>query len=246
MRRFEKIVTFALFFFFIASPVFAFVPQPTPNVIGNTGVVRIPSADVIPYKNVDFGLDTGSNYSEDKFSLYYHFNLGIFQGMELGCVGMDNRMGALQEGVFINMKYSLATDTSPYPLLLAIGVENLASFNRCDVYMMATKYFQNGSRLHFGFLGDFPGLTDSRFRPLGALGFDAPFFADNFYFLTDMLAGESLYELNLGFRWYISDTVALNLSGLNILADNNRNPEDKAKDKDPKSVLIGFSWINPL
>jgi hypothetical protein len=246
MKRFNSIAISTLVLFLIASPVFAFVPQPTPNVIGSTGIVRIPSADVIPYKNIDFGLDVGSNYGEDKFTLYYHFNLGIFQGMELGCVGMDNRMGALQEGVFINMKYSLATDTSPYPLLLAIGVENLASFNRCDVYMMATKYFPSGARLHFGFLGDFPGLTDSRFRPLGSLGFDAPVLSDNLYFLTDMMAGESLYELNLGIRWYISDTVALNLSGLNVLADDNRIAADKAKDKDPKSVLFGFSWINPL
>jgi hypothetical protein len=242
----KKILIFSLAVFILSSPVFAFVPQPTPSVIGSTGVVRLPSADVIPYKNVDFGLDIGSNISNDKFSLLYKFSLGIFQGMELGCVGMDNRAGAMQEGVFINMKYSLATDTSPYPLLLAIGVENLSSFNRCDVYMMATKYFQNASRLHFGFLGDFPGLTNSRFRPLGALGFDVPFFSERLYFLTDMLAGESLYELNTGFRWYVSDSVAINLTGLNILADDNRKPEDKVNDKDPKTVFIGFSWINPL
>jgi len=89
-------------------------------------------------------------------------------------------------------------------------------------------------------------LTNSRFRPLGALGFDTPFLSDRFYFLTDMLAGESLYELNTGFRWYISDTVAINLTGLNILADDNRKPEDKANDKDPKTFLLGISWINPL
>jgi hypothetical protein len=246
MSCLKKILVVGLAVFMFDTHVFAFVPQPTPNVIGSTGVVRIPSADVIPYKNVEFGLDIGSNYAADKFSLLYKFNLGIFQGMELGCVGMDNGMGAMQEGVFINMKYSLATDTSPYPLLLAIGVENLASYNRCDVYMMATKYFPNSARLHFGFLGDFPGLNESRFRPLGALGFDFPFFSERLYFLTDMLAGESLFELNPGFRWYISDSIALNLTGLNVLADDNRSAEDKAKDKDPKSVLIGFSWINPL
>jgi hypothetical protein len=242
----KRSVALCLLVFFLNTQVLAFVPQPTPSVIGSTGVVRIPSADVIPYKNVDFGLDIGSNISNDKFSLYYKFAFGTFQGMELGCVGMDNRMGAMQEGVFINMKYSLATDTSPYPLLLAVGVENLASFNRCDVYMMATKYFQSGARLHFGFLGDFPGLTDSRFRPLGAFGFDAPFFSERLYFLTDMLAGESLYELNLGFKWYASDSFAMSLSGLNILADDNRKAVDKEKDKDSKTVLLGFSWINPL
>jgi hypothetical protein len=112
--------------------------------------------------------------------------------------------------------------------------------------MMATKYFQNSCRLHFGFLGDFPGLTNSRFRPLGALGFDTPLFSDRFYFLTDMLAGESLYELNTGFRWYVSDSLAINLTGINILADDNRTREEKANDKDPKEFLIGFSVINPL
>jgi len=246
MRSFKKIFAFAVVILILNTKIFALVPQPTPSVIGSTGLVRLPSADVIPYKNIDLGMDIGSNISNDKFSLLYKFSLGIFQGMELGCVGMDNRAGAMQEGVFINMKYSLATDTSSNPLLLAIGVENLASFNRCDVFMIATKYFPNSSRLHFGFLGDFPGLTNSRFRPLGALGFDTPFFSEKLYFLTDMLAGESLYELNLGFRWYVSDSIAVNLSGLNVLADDNRKPEDKANDKDPKTVLIGFSWLNPL
>jgi len=246
MTHLKIAVTLCLLVLFLNIQILAFVPQPTPNVIGSTGVVRIPSADVIPYKNIDFGLDVGSNISNDKFSLLYKFAIGTFQGMELGCVGMDDRKGAMSEGVFINMKYGLTADNSPYPVLLAIGVENLASFTRCDVYMMATKYFPSSARLHFGFLGDFPGLTNNRFRPLGALGFDTPFFTEKLYFLTDMLAGESLYELNLGFRWYASDTFAINLSGLNVLADDNRKQEDKEKDKDPKTFMIGFSWLNPL
>jgi len=239
----KKVISIFILLITVSNTCLAFVPQPTMNMIGATGLVRMPSADVIPYKNMSFGLDYGSNYSNDKFALLYKFNLGTFQGMELGAVGMDNRKGMMSEGVFINLKYSLATDTSPYPLLLAIGVENLASFNRCDVYMVATRYIPNGSRLHFGFLGDFPG---DKFRPLGALGYDTPFFYDRLYFLTDMFAGEFLYQLNMGFRWYVNDSVAINLSGLNILADDNRSDEDKAKDKDPKTVLIGFSWINPL
>ncbi|MFH1710413.1 MAG: hypothetical protein ABH860_05000 [bacterium] len=246
MMRLKKIFTFAICAFVLSAQAFAFVPQPTPNIIGSTGVIRVPSADVIPYKNINFGLDFGSDISNNKFSLFYKFALGTFQGMELGCVGMDDRNGAMQEGVFINMKYSLATDTSPNPLFLAIGVENLSSFTRCDVYMVATKYFPNGARLHFGFLGDFPGWTDSRFRPLGAFGYDTPFFSEKLYFLMDMLAGESLYELNLGFRSYISDSFSMNFSAMNILADDNRKPDEKARDKDPKAILIGFSWLNPL
>jgi len=219
---------------------FAFVPQPTPNIVGSTGLIRMPSADVIPYKNINFGIDTGNNNITNNFALFYKMSLGTFQGMELGFVGMDDTKGYMQEGVFVNMKYSLSSDTSPYPLLFAIGVENLSSFNRSDVYMIATRYIPNGSRFHFGFLGDFPG---NRFRPLGALGYDCPFFSERTCFLIDMFAGEYVYQLDLGLRWYVSDSVALNLSGVNVLADKD-TPADNYKDQ--KMVLIGFSWINPL
>jgi hypothetical protein len=239
----KKAISFLLILLLFSTTTLAYVPQPTPTVIGTTGLIRMPSADVIPYKNINFGLDVGSATSTDKFALQYKFALGTFQGMELGVVGMDNRLGYMQEGVFVNMKYSLTADTSPYPLLLAIGVENLASFNRSDVYMVATKYIPNGSRIHFGFLGDFPG---DKFRPLGALGYDTPFFSERFYFLTDMFAGDNIYQLNLGFRWYVNESVNINLSALNVSGDDRRDMEDKLKDKDQKTFLIGFALINPL
>jgi hypothetical protein len=237
------IIIFAIIF--LSINVFAFVPQPTPSVTGTTGILRMPSADVIPYKNVNMGLDCGPIAFEDKWKLLYKMNLGTFQGMELGCVGVDDGEGGLKEGVFINMKYSLATDTSAYPLLLAIGVENLTSKTMSDVYMVATKYISNGTRLHFGFVGDFVSkdLVSSGFRPLGALGYDTPIFSERFYGLIDMFAGEHVFQLDLGFRWYATDSMAINLSAINMLSDKT-TPIDNYRDT--KTVLIGFSWINPL
>jgi len=242
----KTIKYFAFFLvFIICVPSFAFVPPPTPTITGSTGVIRMPSADVIPYKNINFGLDTGPMAFVDRWKLLYKMSLGTFQGMELGCLGEDDQQGGLKEGVFINMKYSLATDTSPYPLLLAIGVENMTSKTISDVFMVATRYIPNGSRLHFGFVGDF---IENKFRPLGALGYDCPAFNERTYFLTDLFAGEKVFQLDIGFRWYMSDSIAFNISGINVLTGKDiiSDPEQTDKYRDPKMVLFGFSWINPL
>jgi hypothetical protein len=236
----KKAIALASTILLLSSSAYSFVPQPTPGIAGSTGLLRMPSADVIPYKNVNFGLDVGSNNLTDKMTILYKMNLGTFQGMELGCVGADDGDGNIKDGVYINMKYSLATDNSPYPLLLAIGVENLTAREGTDVFMVATKYIPNGSRIHFGFVGDF---GQSRFRPLGALGYDTPFFAEKTYFLTDMFAGEHVFQLDLGMRWYLSESAAFNLTGINVMA-NKDTPEDNYRD--PKMILIGFSIINPL
>jgi hypothetical protein len=236
----KKTLALITLLFFTSSSAFSFVPQPTPGIAGSTGLIRMPSADVIPYKNVNFGLDIGSNNMTDKMTVLYKMNLGTFQGMELGCVGADDGEGNIKDGVYINLKYSLATDNSPYPLLLAIGVENLTAREGTDVFMVATKYIPNGSRIHFGFVGDF---AQSRFRPLGALGYDTPFFAERTYLISDMFAGEKVFQFDLGMRWYLSEAFAMNLTGVNIFA-NKDTPVDNYRD--PKMVLIGFSIINPL
>ena len=235
----KKILIILILIIFKTS-AFAFLTNPTPTITGSTGLVRMPTADVLPYRNINFGLDIGKNVITDQYSFFYKMNLGTFQGLELGFVGMDDTQGMAREGVFINMKYSLSTDTSPYPLLLAIGVENLASFNSTDVYMVATKYLKDGPKLHFGFLGDFPG---EKFRPLGLLGFEFPIFFEELFFQADFMGGETVFEANLGLRWYTSETTTWHLSFVNITADNS-TPTDNYKD--PKAILFGFSWINPL
>jgi hypothetical protein len=241
----KKAFYLLIFIFVFTSQCFSFVPQPTPTIGGSTGVIRMPSADVLPYKNFNTGIDCGPVAFIDKWTLLYKLNLGVFQNMELGAMGTDDQQGGLKEGVFINMKYSLSADTSPYPLMLAMGVENLTSKTLSDVYMVATKYIPNGSRFHFGFIGDFVTIDNNtnRFRPLGALGYDSPMYGERVYGLIDMFAGDKVFQLDLGVRWYVSETFAVNLSALNVFSEKS-TPTDNYRD--PKSVLIGFSWINPL
>ena len=238
--RLKKIVRCSTFYFLLSAVAFAY-PQvlPSPALNGPTGLVRIPNADVIPYKNYNLGADYGatlpSGGGSGESAVVYKMNLGTFHGIELGIVGgTENNSSQLREGVFVNMKLSLSTGDEPNPLLLALGVENLFSYTQTDVYMVATKYFTQGPKATFGFMADFP---NNKFRPLGIAGIEAPV-ADTFILVGDLMAGETLFQVNAGAKLYFTPIFSLNISGLNIL--------DGAQAKDQRTALIGFSWANPL
>lgn len=213
---------------------------PAPALSGPTGVVKIPSADCIPYKNFNIGADYGTTVTANGSAtgeavVSYKMNLGTFHGVELGIVGgTEKNSSKLREGVFVNMKLSLSTGDEPYPLLLALGVENLFSYTQTDVYMVATKYFKQGPKATFGFQADFP---NNKFRPLGLAGIEIPL-GDTVFLLSDLLAGETLFQVNAGVRLYFTPIFSLNVSALNVL--------DGAQVKDTRSVLLGFSWANPF
>lgn len=231
MKKIILTLAFALAFSFFA---YAMPHLPAPAINGPTGVVRIPSADVLPYKNLNLGADYGTKASTSEPQLFYKMNLGTFQGVELGIVGGLNQAGTrLREGVFINLKYSLATQEEAYPLKLAIGAENLASYNDVDVFMVATKYLK-GFNLTFGFLADFP---NNKFRPSGMVGTEYGL-GNNLFLLGDWLKGETLSQVNIGARFYLMPTIAINASCLNFLND--------ATAKDEKSIFTGLSWANPF
>lgn len=210
-----------------------------PSINGPTGLLRMPTADVIPYKEFNVGVDyslTTTTTASPEGMLYYKVNLGTFQGLELGIVGGTERgTQRLREGCFINLKFSLSTDDSAYPLKLAVGVENLTSRQDTDVYMVATKYFKQNFVLHFGFMGDFPG---DRFRPLGMLGLGIPLFESNFIAMGDLFAGETLFQVDAGIRVYLFPSFALTIGGLNL--------SNSPISKNPQSVYAGFSWANPF
>lgn len=225
----------------IIAPTFAY-PRvfPAPAVNGPTGLIRIPSADCIPYKNFNLGADYGTTITSGGTAstegvISYKMNLGTFHGVELGVVGGTEKTSSkLREGVFVNMKLALSTGDEPYPLLLALGVENLFSYTQTDVYMVATKYLQQGPKLTFGFQADFP---DQKFRPLGMAGVELAT-GDNLILVSDLIAGETLFQVNAGAKIYFTPIFSLNLSVLNIL--------DGSQVKDQRSALAGFSWANPF
>ena len=238
MKR--KIVAFTAILI-LANSCFAF-PQvfPAPSINGPTGLIRIPSADVIPYKNfsvaADYGTRAVSGSSESEF--YYKMNLGTFHGTEVGIVGGADQSGQRpREGVYVNLKLALSTGEDAYPLLLAIGTENLFSYNKADVYMVATKYLKQGPKLTFGFMADFP---NNKFRPSGMLGAEFAL-SDAFILAADGMLGETLSQVNAGARFYFTPIFSVNLSGINLL-DDSSNP----RGKDPKAYLIGINWANPF
>lgn len=241
MNKILRPALFMLFSVIISAAAHAYPPVfPTPAMNGPSGVVRIPSADVIPYKNFNLGADYGanivSNMATGEAAVFYKMNLGTFHGVELGIVGGTEKTSSkLREGVFVNMKLSLATDEDAYPLLLAIGIENLFSYTMTDVYMVATKYFQQGPKFTFGFMADFP---NQKFRPLGMFGVEVPAAGNNLFLTSDLMAGETLFQLNAGARFYFAPVFSLNFSALNVL--------DGSQTKDQRSALLGFSWANPF
>jgi len=225
--------------FAINASAFAY-PQvfPGPSLNGPTGIVRVPSAHVVPYKNFNVGIDYGTtitDFSTSEGTIRYKMNLGTFHGVEIGIVGgTKENSQQLREGVFVNMKLALSTGEDPYPLLLAMGVENLFSYDQTDVYMVATKYLKQGPKLTFGFLADF---LQNKFRPLGAAGIELPL-GDTFIITSDLLAGETLFQANAGAQLYFTPIFSVNLYALNILNGSNV--------KDNRAALIGFSWANPF
>jgi hypothetical protein len=241
-------ICFGFLILSLGSQVWAF-PQvfPSSAINGPSGVVRIPSADVIPYKNFNLAADYGmrevpstsdtpeSDTPEYEQSIFYKMNLGAYHGLELGIVGGTEDVSEnIREGVFVNMKLSLSSGEDSDPMLFAIGVENLFSYTKTDVYMVATKYFQLGPRLTFGFMADFP---ENKFRPLGIAGLEVPV-GDTLYLTSDLLAGEILFQFNSGLRFYLTPIFSFTVSALNIF--------DGVDAKDSRSALAGFTWANPF
>jgi len=214
---------------------------PFPSLNGPSGLVRIPDATALPYKNWNLGVDFGTQKTPtgDQPVMYYKANLGAFHNFELGLVGgLDSAGKEVRDGVYVNLKYSPSIGDGSDPLLLAIGVENLASKNQSEVYMVATKPFIQGPLLSFGFLADFP---EGKFRPMGMAGIDVPF--GNISMLADMFAGESVFQLNGGARIRITPVFCLDLRGINLLNADQTNPKTA---KDSQQYTVGISWINPF
>lgn len=237
----KNFAVLTIVFCLISSAAYGFTAFPSPTINGATGLVRVPSADILPYKNYSIAFDYGTNSMAQRESLYYKVNLGTFQNVEMGVVGgynQTNTSSTVREGVFVNMKLSLSTDDSTYPLLLAMGAENLASYTQSDVYMVATKYMRQGFKLTFGFLADFPA---NRFRPMGVAGIEFPMMGNHLVLVADGMAGESISQVNGGIRIYLLPYLSIHGNALNIFQDTN-NPQGK----DPKSYLVGLSWINPF
>ena len=229
-----KMRFWGIFLLFLFLPLFCYASS---TVFGPTGLVTMPNAEGLKYKEFNVGLNymppyykgyedsDGNTIGQDQQGLFnYYANLGSFEGLELGFSGRGGR-----EGVFINMKYYLISDTNENPLSMAIGLQNLSSFNDTGLYMVASKQLNMNFGLHFGFLGRFFANTSDTNMMFGM----KYFLNEQWSLLIDTIGEQSVYAWNVGTQIQISPEFSLNMSGLNLL-----NPADRKN----SVFVIGVSY----
>ncbi len=171
------------------------------SIYGPTGLIAIPTAEALKYKEVTVGYDyvLGANPALDDW--IYKLNIGTFQNWEIGIVGGRQP----SEGVFVNAKYHLMSDTTRFPMMIAIGVENLASATRTDLYMVASKRFKGGFGAHLGFKANFNRTSVS---PSVMAGFEY-LFSNQLSVLADINGQDTSYFLNSGLYYELTPEVAV-------------------------------------
>lgn len=188
--------------------VLATLANAAPTLYGPSGLITIPTAESLSYKEFNLGLDYFYDQDTEAYSALYKMNLGTFKGWELGFVG--GRVPT--EGVYINAKYYLMSDDSRYPLSIAIGIQNLTSNSDTDVYMVSSKRFEKGFIGHFGFNANF----NEQQLETSIMGGIEYIFSDSFSILSDVEGVGSITRLNGGVRFHLNDHLQMRASVVNV------------------------------
>ena len=193
------------------------------SINGPTGLITIPTAESLEYKEYSIGFDYLANGSKDE--LKYKLNLGTFENWELGVVNIGTKNKKTQEGMYLNIKYYLMSDASENPISIALGSENLSSKNKTNIYMIASKKIRTDTGLHFGFKATF---EKKQVNPILLLGTNY-FFNETIEILSDVNGEGTNYKANIGTRLFINEHANIQFYILNLF--------------NPKETLysIGFS-----
>jgi len=180
-----------------------------PSVYGPTGLVGIPTAEYLQFRETGLGVDFLTSSTTPKTdSYFYKINMGTYKNWELGVVAGK----VPTEGAFINIKYYLTAEGERFPISIALGVQNLFSQEKTDLYMVASKRFPSQFSLHFGFKANF-GKTEVFPSLIGGIEY---FISNHVSLLGDVSGEKSLYKFNAGMRVVLADTLLLHLSALDI------------------------------
>ncbi|OGI12045.1 MAG: hypothetical protein A2Y40_07935 [Candidatus Margulisbacteria bacterium GWF2_35_9] len=202
-----------------------------PSLLGTNGLINMPAATSIKYKEFDFGLNWEllqqalSNGSHHQIN--YFANLGIFDGVELGFIGNN-----IKEGVFISAKYYMLSDKSEYPLGLAAGMTNLSSHTNTDLYLVLSKKFPNKLAGHLGFKSN---ILAGKISSTVMFGVEM-LMSQYLTVIGDLIGSEDTWVLSSGVRLKVMDDMLLNV----YLADIGNNTQNKM------TFSIGVSWHNIL
>ncbi len=193
--------------------------QALPTIGGTSGLVRMPTAQGLKYKEFNIGLDYISQQAVSGSSrMLYKANLGTLDGLEIGFVGQGQ-----QEGVFINLKYYLLSDNTEQPLMMALGIDNISSFNKTDIYMVASKIFKGGFSMHLGFLAPLQGGATNPSLMLGT----EYYFSESLSLAVDTVGQNSVYDMAAGLRFRTSNNLIFNIHGNHLMAPANAvNPAE--------------------
>ncbi len=208
--------------FLILSSVFVF---PESTLYGTSGLIAMPPAQSLEYKKMHTAYDYQfQNDNSDDGTSFYKVNVGTYDNLELGFVG-----GTIPtEGVFVNAKYFVMSDSEAYPTSLAIGLQNMGSKHNSSIYLVASKVFEQGLEGHFGFKATF----DEKIDTSAMLGLEY-FFSDQVSVLMDYTGLDNLYALNLGARIYLNEFIGVRLYVMDITT---------AREADEALVSLGLSF----
>jgi hypothetical protein len=205
---------------FLLLLVFTSALMASPTVYGPTGLIEMPSAESIAYKQVNVAIDYSINNQDqdsDKTTnnFYYKFNLGSFENWELGILGGS----FLDEGVFVNMKYFLMSNQEENPLSIAAGLERIGSKNDLATYLVTSKRFNGGLHGHFGFKAYFQNSLYAS----AMIGLE--YFSDEkISFLADIIGEKNdAYVLNGGTKIFIDNDVAMRIYLIDITKSRHAN-----------------------
>ncbi|MFH1429006.1 MAG: hypothetical protein ABIH39_04600 [Candidatus Margulisiibacteriota bacterium] len=193
-----------------------------PTIDGTSGLLVMPTADSLKYKEFNVAADwsTRAASSNNQVLWKYKANIGAFGGLEIGFVGQNDR-----EGVFVNLKYYLLSDNTKYPLKMALGIDNLTSYNKTDAYMVASKRFNASFAGHFGFKVDLANGETNTSLLVGS----EYFLADNLAWVSDLDGEQSQYMINTGIRFFFHPNGMISLSILNLTNQNISDEYPEAK-----------------
>ncbi len=198
----------------------------SPSSIGTNGLVNMPTAMSIKYKEFDLAANwrVVQNTSDgSRYQLNYISNLGIFDGVEAGFIGNNQK-----EGVFPHIKFYMMSDKTAYPLALAAGLTNLSSHSRSDLYLVMSKKFPNNFFGHFGFTSNIIASSIKANIMFGIEASLSPYMS----IIGDLIGSESTWNLSTGFRLKLSEDFLLNA----YLEDIASSTVDKA------TFTLGLSW----
>jgi hypothetical protein len=183
----------------IAMLIIGAVGWSIPSMEGTNGLIHIPIAASVKYKEYDIGANFQN--SQTTRAGQYFANLGVFEGLELGLIGSTQK-----EGVFINLKYYVLSDKSDYPLVLAAGVTGLSSYSNTNLFMVLSKSFPNKLAGHFGFRTN---LNSPTIKADVMFGLELKM-SDELNFVSDIIGSDTSWNLSTGLRIKLSNDWTLN------------------------------------